>query len=215
MHDFITIKSKVMEVLVATLLLISGYPIAANARMPSFEPVVGFAPKSILYDEPGGEYDTWTKQFPCSVNSASVTVKFYKTNYHAKWQPLARIMFYSGNSTDGHEPYTWAAATVRGPWGNEGPYTFVAWDQRDTDGKFHGSTYGSAAVDLSKPVQIEFSWTGEGAVTVSFNEGPPISLPKIGAITTIRAFVSSAKVEFIDLNVGHAGPPGFNSPCVS
>jgi len=124
-------------------------------------------------------------------------------------------MLHSSGDMDNNKPHTWLAATIRGPWKNLRPTAYVQLDKVDPDGKLHEGAYGRAPIDLSRPVRIELSWTAEGDAEMSFNDGPPISLPKIITVTSIALTVSSAKFEFIDLKVGHGGPKASSFGCVS
>ena len=206
-----------MGLLATSFLLVGPGGKIANAAMPPFEPIAGFAPDSIMYDEPGGQFDRWFKKLPCEANRADVTVKFLKRDRDSKWSPLARLQINPPEEVNEKDwPYEALGATVNGPWGRSiPPLTYVQWNSRDAYGKPQIRNFRIAPVDIRDPVHIEVSWTPDGTATFSFNEGPLIVLPAIGPITSIGAFVSSSKFEFMNLRVGHAGPPGFNSSCAS
>jgi hypothetical protein len=65
----------------------------ADGGLSPFEPLPGFAPSSIVFDELGGHYDKWIMALPCTANRANVTVKFYKSNFSSKWAPVREIQF--------------------------------------------------------------------------------------------------------------------------
>jgi hypothetical protein len=91
----------------ALMLLVCTDRTPTYAGMPPFEPLAGFAPKSISYDVPGGGLEKWIKALPCNVDRASVAVRFHRANFDATWKPVARIMLHSSGDMDNNKPHTW------------------------------------------------------------------------------------------------------------
>ena len=72
---------------------------------------------------------------------------------------------------------------------------------------------GYAPADLNAPMQIDLAWTPNGDVTVNFAGEYEKQMSMGKPVAGIEVAVAWAKFEFIDLKVGHAGPP--NPACAS
>ncbi len=177
----------------------------ADEDMAPFDPVPGFAPRSIVFDDSRGKSDMWTKELPCSANRASVTVKFDKAYHSDNWAPVAKVWLNAmkpNELTDATSPTV--AAVVKAPTDAFRLNAWV-WVEKVLGADSDGGGYSPA--DLNTPMQIDLAWTPSGDVTINFGgefeKQMSIGKPVVG----IEVAVSWAKFEFIDLKVGHAGPP--------
>ena len=199
---------------IGLLLLVFADNAKGGDEMAPFDPVSGFAPPFIVIDDSSGTTSgIWAKDLPCSANRASVTVKFDKayqsTNNH--WMPVAKVILGPQTRNDvADSPRTVAAAVVKAPTDAFG-LTASVWLEKDTGPQSVGP--GIAPADLHSPMQINIAWTPTGEVSANFGGEfhERVSLGK--PISEIAVSVSWAKFEFINLTVGHAGPP--NPACAS
>jgi hypothetical protein len=183
----------------------------ADDEMAPFDPVPDFAPRSIVFDDSRGKSDMWAKALPCSANRATVTVKFDKAYHSDKWAPVAKVRL-SPLKPDAVAEATspTLAAVVKAP---TDAFRLNAWIWIEKVLGANSDGQGYAPADLNKPMQIDLAWTPTGDVTINFG-GEYEKQMSIGKpVASIEMAVSWAKFEFIDLKVGHAGPP--NPVCAS
>jgi len=180
----------------------------ADDEMAPFNPMPGFAPHMIAFDDPHGQSDMWTKELPCSANRATVTVKFDKAYHSDKWAPVAKVRLSPlkpNQVADATSPTV--AAVFKAPTDTFKLNAWV-WVEKVMGADSDGQGYSPA--DLGAPMQIDLAWTQNGDVTISFG-GEFEKRMSIGKpVAGIALAVSWAKFEFIDLKVGHAGPPDPN-----
>jgi len=184
---------------------------SADGKMAPFDPVPGFAPPSIIFDEPTGKDGMWAKDLPCSANRATVTVKFDKAYHSDNWAPVAKIRLDAPKSGDMADTSSLSvAAVVQGPTDAHKIFALV-WAEKVTGSQSEGPGYSPA--DLEAPLQIDLAWTPDGVVNVNFGGQFATRMTISNPVTRIGLAVSWAKFEFINLKVGHAGPPA--PPCAS
>jgi hypothetical protein len=187
---------------IGMLLLVSAGSANGDDEMAPFDPLPGFAPRSIvLEDSRGTRSGIWVKDLPCSANRASVTVKFDKayqsTDNH--WMPVAKVIL------GPHSPHdTVAAAVIKAPTDAFGLNGMV-WLEKDTGPQAVGP--GIAPTDLHTPMKINIAWTPTGEVSANFGGDVHERVSLDRPINEIAVSVSWAKFEFLNLTVGHAGPP--------
>ncbi len=202
--------SRCTPVIALLLLGCAGTALADDGLAP-FEPIPGFAPRSVVFDDSRGKSDMWAKALPCSANRATVTVKFDKAYHSDKWAPVAKVRLSPLNPnavTEATSPTL--AAVVKAPTDAFGLNAWV-WIEKVMGANSDGQGYAPA--DLNTPMQIDFAWTPQGDVIINFG-GEYEKHMSIGKpVASIEMAVSWAKFEFIDLKVGHAGPP--NPACAS
>ena len=196
---------------VALLVLSCAGKAIAEDEMAPFDPVPDFAPHAIVFDDAQGKSQMWAKPLPCNVNRATVTVKFDKAYLNNKWAPVAKVRLTPLNPDQaaGASAPT-VAAVFKAPTDAFRLNAWV-WVERVVGAQSDGQGYAPA--DLDRPMTIDLAWTPDGAVTVNFG-GEFQKRMSIGKpVAGIELAVSWAKFEFIDLKVGHSGPP--NPACAS
>jgi len=178
---------------------------AANLPDPAatFVPSRDFAPSSVSFNDKEGKGFEWSKRLPCGANRATVTVRFDEGYPRYPQTSLGKIWLHSGNK--GSESERWMAASILSPtdrWKLNG----LAWLERatSTDREALG---GYGPVELNKPLRIDFAWTPEGVVNVSFGGEFAKHGTMSGAITEIGVGGSLAKFAFLNLTVGRSGNP--------
>lgn len=186
------------------VLLACTAPSYAGVEMPPFDPVAGFAPRAVNFDDQQGKGFSWNKNLPCGANRASVTVKFDKAYHSAKGinQPVAKIWLHAGQPGDVSEQFI--SAVVKGPTDAYG-LNAQAWLEKATRTGNDGP--GFAPADLDKPMRFDLAWTPDGVVTVSFNGEYQKHITADKPINSIGLGGSWSKFEFVDFQVGHSGPP--------
>src|SRR3954469_21983057 len=138
---------------------------ASNAVAP-FDSAPNFAPKLVKLDDSLGKGFEWNKPLPCGANRAPVKVKFDKVYPNSKdsYLPVAKMWLYTGETGDPSQQF--AAAVLRAPtdrWNLNG----LAWLEKVPAPTSEGTGYGPA--DLSRPMTLDFAWTTDGVVSVSFD----------------------------------------------
>jgi hypothetical protein len=179
---------------------------SAAVDMQPFDPVPGFAPPSIILDDPYGKSSMWIRNLPCGANRATVTIKLDKVYPNNRWLPVAKIRLFPPSAGAGADVSgTDIAAVVKAPTDRFGLNGLV-WMERQISSRFQEGA-GMAPEDLRAPLQINLAWTPDGLVKANFggefDKGMIFSEP----ISRIVLSVSWAKFEFIKLETGHAGPP--------
>ena len=173
----------------------------ASGEMAPFDPIPGFAPASVSFDDEQGKGFEWNKELPCGANRATVTVKFDKA-YAGSQLPVAKVWLHSGALGDASEQ--WIAATIKAP---TDPYKLnaEAWLSIDTHSGSDGP--GFAPAELDRPLQIDFAWTPDGVVSVNFGGDYVKHVSTNKPITGIGLGGSWAKFEFLNFKVGRSGAP--------
>ncbi|HUE64483.1 MAG TPA: hypothetical protein VMO78_08920 [Rhizomicrobium sp.] len=196
---------------VALFLLTCVGQAVADTEMAPFAPVLGFAPHSIVFDDVRGKSETWAKELPCGANRASLTVKFDKAYHSDKWAPVAKVRLTSLKHNEvADEKSPSLAAVIKAPTDAYKLNAWV-WIEKVLDADSGGQGYAPA--DLNAPMQIDLAWTPNGDVTVNFAGEYEKQMSMGKPVAGIEVAVSWAKFEFVDLKVGHAGPP--NPACAS
>lgn len=185
---------------IAMSLLAISQPAPAVADMGAFEPVQTFAPTSVIFDDPQGKGFTWEKTLPCGTNRATVTLKFDRAYLGPKEWPVAKVWLHSVKTES--IPEQWIAAVVKAPTDTY-KLNALVWLEKDTASGNDGPGYAPA--DLSSPLQIDFAWTPDGVVSVSFGGEIVKRITTSTTIDRIGLAVSWAKFEFISLKVGRSG----------
>jgi hypothetical protein len=173
-------------------------------NLAPFDPVQGFAPQFVNFDDPHGKGFDWDKALPCGANRATVTVKFVRA-YPAEKNlrlPVAKIWLHSGTPGDASEQFI--AAVLKAPTDTY-QLNALAWLEKVTVSASEGPGYAPA--DLSRPVLIDLAWTPDGVVTVNFGGEYSKHVTADKPITRIGISGSWAKFAFINLKVGHSGAP--------
>ena len=173
-------------------------------NLTPFNPVRGFAPQLVNFDDQHGKGFDWDKTLPCGANRATVTVKFVRAYPSEKGLqlPVAKIWLHSGTPGDASEQFI--AAVLKAPTDTY-QLNAQAWLEKVTVSASEGPGYAPA--DLSRPVQIDFAWTPSGVVTVNFDGEYSKHITADKPITRIGISGSWAKFEFVNFQVGHSGPP--------
>src|ERR1700733_14752112 len=86
---------------------------SATTPMSAFDPIQGFAPPSVNFDDPNGKGFTWKKILPCGANRATVTVRFKRAYQSDRNMPVAKVWLHSGKTGDPSEQ--WIAAVLKAP----------------------------------------------------------------------------------------------------
>ena|SRR5579872_5300000 len=195
---------------IALLLGCAGSAVADDELAP-FDPIPDFAPRAIVFDDSRGKSDMWAKTLPCSANRATVTVKFDKAYHSDKWAPVAKVRLSPVKPSEVADTTSpTLAAVVKAP---TDAFKLNAWVWVEKVLGANSDGQGYAPADLNTPMRIDLAWTPGGDVTINFG-GEYEKRMSIGKpVASIEMAVSWAKFEFIDLKVGHAGPP--NPACAS
>lgn len=188
-----------------SLVLLSALTLAAPKGVVSFDPIEGFAPQSVSFDDRPGKGFEWNKPLPCGANRATVTVKFDKAyaRNSAGQAPVAKVWLHSGQPGETSEQ--WIAAVLKAPT-DTWKLNALAWLEKVT-GTASESAGGYMPADLNRPLRIDFAWTNEGVVSVSFGGEFLKQAVANKPITGIGFGGSWAKFDFIDLRVGRTGTP--------
>jgi hypothetical protein len=189
--------------LVALLMLGCVHSASAGSDFPPFAPIADFAPPSVVIDSPAGQFDKWIKVLPCGANRATVLVKFDASYRTDKYVPNAKIQLNPldvGQQADSSHQEVDATITHQ-----DAP--FKPWiDIRRVVGT-RSEEQGFAFARLDVPLQVDLAWTSGGLVSVNFGGHYELQMGLDKPITRIALFATSAKFEFVDLKVGHAGEP--------
>jgi hypothetical protein len=172
--------------------------------MAPFDPVQGFAPRSVKFDDRLGKGFDWRKDLPCGANRATVTVKFEKSYPSDRGLeiPVAKVWLRTKGESD--DTVQWIAAVLKGPTDTY-QLNAMAWLEKVYPGAHEGP--GMAPADLSHPTQIDFAWTPDGVVTVNFGGEYVKHVKADQPITAIGLTGSWSKAEFVDFRVGRSGAP--------
>ncbi len=185
-----------------SLLSCAGSAIASN-EMAQFDPVQGFAPASVSFDDRLGKGFQWNKELPCGANRATVTVKFVRAYSNDMGQmSVAKVWLHSGNPGDISEQ--WIAATIKAPTDLH-KLNAAVWLSKVSQSESLGPGYAPA--DLNKTMQVDFAWTSNGVVGVDFGGEYVAHVTTDKPITGIGLGGSWAKFEFINFEVGRSGTP--------
>jgi hypothetical protein len=171
-----------------------------------FEAVPNFAPPKLGFNDAQGKGFEWEKKLPCGSNHATVTVRFEKAYPSIKGNlaPVAKVWLHSGESGDPSEQ--WISAVLKAPT-DTWKLNAMAWLEKvDADHKSE-TAGGFGPADLNKPVNLDFTWTRDGAVTVKFGDEFVKHAKSDKPITGFGLGGSWSKFEFIGVKVGHSGDP--------
>jgi hypothetical protein len=175
-----------------------------NTAAPYYA-VPRFAPPIVSFDDHKGKGYEWNKRLPCGANRATVSVKFHKAYLNPKGSaPVAKVWLHSGSSSDASEQ--WISAVLKAPtdtWKLNG----MAWLEKVDANNISETAGGYGPADLNKPMQIDFAWTRDGAVTVKFGDEFVKRAKSDKTITSMGLGGSWSKFEFISAQVGRAGDP--------
>lgn len=176
----------------------------AKTQVSEFQPIADFAPASITFDEPGGRYDEWTKLLPCGANRASVMVRFDSRSPNSAWGPRATVILNPLDKQPESSSSESAAAAIM-------PSFFYREDipSRLSVEKYVGispvTVIPIRRFSYSNPMKVDMAWSSDGVVVATFADKYSASIKMEKPITAIALSASSAKVEFLDLQVGHEG----------
>jgi hypothetical protein len=190
-----------IQLLVALSLAVAtpGTALAQESGIGSAET---FAPRDIVGDDPVGKGFNWNKTLPCGVNHATLTLRFKGAYPSGDHMPVAKVWLHSAKT--GSAPEQWIAAVLKAPTDVHN-LNALEWLER-VEGSV-GQGPGLAPADLNGAVQLEFSWTSDGTVSVDFGDNILKHVTANAPLTDIGLSVSWAKFEFIGMKVGRVGAP--------
>lgn len=184
------------------VLALTGQP--PNMAAP-FDPLPNFAPAAVRFNDTEGKGFEWNKNLPCGTNRATVTVKFQQAYASSKGTaPVAKVWLHSGEAGDPSEQ--WISAVLKAPtdsWKLNG----MAWLEKVDASNKSETAGGYGPADLNKPVQLDFTWARDGAITVKFGDEFVKRAKSDKPITSIGLGGSWSKFEFINVKVGRSGDP--------
>ena len=185
---------------------------AAMADTQRLNPIPGFAPRSIPFDIPGGQFDQWSKYLPCEANFATFKVDILRSHVNPQWNSQVRVSV-SNNPVDQHNSkpaernaFEWIALTLVSDVNGIASVKSASAIEQHKDGKTVRGMRLHDEIKNNQEYRIRLRWGTEGEVSASIDGGQEVELKMGKRVTTLNLYASGVKAEFRDLQIGRLGP---------
>jgi len=182
------------------------------AEAQSFSPIPNFAPQSIPFDIPGGQFDQWSKYLPCEANFVSFKITILRSHVNPNWNSQVRVSL-SNNPVDQHgskpserNAFEWIALTLVSDMNGIESVKSVAGIEQHKNGKTVLGMRLPDEIVNNREYRIRLRWGIEGEVSASIDGGRDVELKMGKRVTTLNLYASGVKAEFRDLRIGRLGP---------